>query len=645
MFGLAPMREGKSNVESGYYTFSGVTKGKKAIKYGVVKTRSNVHNWKHKFVLVSCRTWGVSTQRREVYMKPTTQMRSYLNVEKRALLATFQSEGKKHLEEWFDVVTLDNIEFYGIAKRTHPRVPKLLQKIAHLYGATANKMKKEVLGDVTASSGTPSELKDVDIPSTEGGEDMAPSPPAVEAGASSAPAVASDPAMAPSSAPEASSSPAPTVAPIRPGSPLGRIKRGRQPSPSPQAGEGSEGKSIDSSALVQKKRKRTSEKIPSGGDEEEIIDMTVGREHELPQVATDRPAQGGERDPNLSSDDENLKRFLARLDTIVVSDDEVQEVAPSHDTAEGASEKVADDETEAVASPPKQKRRLKKKAEKEADSEDLATGREIIVAPQPPVAPKEGRRTRSKKCETEKKLPSLDLPTTLLPTDHPAHTTYEPPKRSILSSDSMLLSTNGDKAERHRMRVQWGREFITEKDKDIAEHLSDVQLRQWITQASVHQQILWTESLRRQEKTDQLIKNYVEQQITYKEEGNKKIADAISRAEEAVKKEKAAVDEFERYKTQLSNMEKNFINQRNETQSFKAKAEHAAEVCQGKEYEILSLKDDVDQLKKKNEDLERKLRDVEAALAKEKEAMAAKDQDLAILRAENDKYLARWTDQ
>ncbi|GAB2294551.1 hypothetical protein Dimus_028757 [Dionaea muscipula] len=126
MFGLSPCREGKLNVESGYYTFSAATKGKKATKYGVVKTRSNVHNWKHKFVLVSCRTWGVSTQQREVYMKPTTQMRSYLNAEERALLETFQSEGKKFLDEWFDVVTLDNIEYYGIAKRTHPRVPKLL---------------------------------------------------------------------------------------------------------------------------------------------------------------------------------------------------------------------------------------------------------------------------------------------------------------------------------------------------------------------------------------------------------------------------------------------------------------------------------------------------------------------------------------
>ncbi|GAB2292293.1 hypothetical protein Dimus_026541 [Dionaea muscipula] len=352
-------------------------------------------------------------------------------------------------------------------------VPKLLQKISQLYGPTANKVKKEVLDDAAASvsSGTPSELKDVDVPSTEGGKDVASSPPAPEAGASSAPVAASDPPVASPTAPEA--------VPIRPGSPLGRIRKAHQQSPSPQADEGSKGKSTDSSALVQKKRKRTAEKVIP--DEEEIIDTTVGWEHEL-------SAQGGERDPNLSSDDENLKRFLTRLDTIVVSDDEVQEVAPAKDAAEDAPEKVAEVESEAVASSPKQKKRRLKKAEKEAaaESETVAEGRELVVAPQPPVAPKEGRRTRSKKCETEKKLPFLDLPTNLLPTDSPAHTSYVPPKRSILSSDSMLLSTVKDKEERHLMRVQWGRECITEKDKDIAEHLSDVQLRQWITQASVH---------------------------------------------------------------------------------------------------------------------------------------------------------------
>ncbi|GAB2299564.1 hypothetical protein Dimus_038568 [Dionaea muscipula] len=121
MFGLSPMKESKSSADSGYYTFSAVTKGKKAIKYGVVKTRSNVHNWKHKFVLVSCRTWGVSTEQREVYTKPQRDMRAYLNKEERLMLETFQSEGKESLDEWFDVVTLDNIEHYSIATRTHPR--------------------------------------------------------------------------------------------------------------------------------------------------------------------------------------------------------------------------------------------------------------------------------------------------------------------------------------------------------------------------------------------------------------------------------------------------------------------------------------------------------------------------------------------
>ncbi|GAB2279127.1 hypothetical protein Dimus_013782 [Dionaea muscipula] len=319
-------------------------------------------------------------------MQPTTQMKSYLNPEERA--------------------------FFGYL----PGTPKLLQRISQLYGATANKVKNEVLGgDATASSGTRSELKDVNIPSAERTEDVASSPPAAEAGASTA-AVASD-------APVASPA-APAVAPIRPGSLLERIRMGRQQSPSPQAGEGSEGKSTDSSALVQKKRKRSAEEVPSGGDEEDIIDMTVGREDELPHDAASQPAQGGERDPNLSSDDENLKRFLARLDTIVVSDDEVQEMAPPQETAEGASEKVVEDEPEAVASPPKQKRRRLKKAEKEESH-----GRELALAPQPPAVKKDGGRvTRSNKCDTAKKLLSLELPTNLLPTDHPAHTSYVPPK-------------------------------------------------------------------------------------------------------------------------------------------------------------------------------------------------------------------------
>ncbi|GAB2290916.1 hypothetical protein Dimus_038131 [Dionaea muscipula] len=287
--------------------------------------------------------------------------------------------------------------------------------------------------------------------------------------------------MASPSVPEAAPS-APETAPIRLGSPLGRIRRGRQQLP--QAGEGSEEKSTDSVSLVQKKRKRSAEKaVP---DEEEIIDTTVGREHELSHDATSQPAQGGERDPNLSSDDENLKKFLARLDTIVVSDDdEVQEMAPPQDAGHVA-EKVVEADPEAVASPPKQKKRRLKKAEQEAEPEVVAEEKELAVAPQPPVVPKEGRRaTRSKKCETEKKLPSLELPQNLLPTNSAAPTSSVPSKRSILSSDSMLLSTSRDKEERHLMRVQWGRECMTEKDKEVAEHLSDEQLRQWITQASV----------------------------------------------------------------------------------------------------------------------------------------------------------------
>ncbi|GAB2294455.1 hypothetical protein Dimus_038298 [Dionaea muscipula] len=78
---------------------------------------------------------------------------------------------------------------------------------------------------------------------------------------------------------------------------------------------------------------------------------------------------------------------MAGLDSIVVLDDEVQEVAPPKDTS-GDVHEEAETESEPVALPPKQKRRLKKKTEKEADSEDVATGKELVVAPQPPVVPK-----------------------------------------------------------------------------------------------------------------------------------------------------------------------------------------------------------------------------------------------------------------
>ncbi|GAB2292945.1 hypothetical protein Dimus_038229 [Dionaea muscipula] len=212
--------------------------------------------------------------------------------------------------------------------------------------------------------------------------------------------------------------------------------------------------------------------------------MTVGREHELPQETTDQPAKEGEHDTTLSIDDTNLIKFMAGLDSIMTLDDEVQEVAPHKDTSGDVESEKA--EAEPVASSPKRKRTLKKKGEQEAEAEVVATGKEVGLAPQPSVAMGDrGRTTRSKKCETEKKkLLSLDLPTTLLPTNHPDHTTYEPPKRSILPSDSMLLCTGKEKDERHQMRVQWARESITEKDKDLAEHMTDVQLRQWTTHAA-----------------------------------------------------------------------------------------------------------------------------------------------------------------
>ncbi|GAB2282014.1 hypothetical protein Dimus_039507 [Dionaea muscipula] len=188
-------------------------------------------------------------------------------------------------------------------------MPKLLQRVVHLYGATANKVRDEVLGD--ASSGTPSELQDINIPQVERTDDVATSSAAPEMRASSPP-------------PEVAPAPTEDVAPIRPGSPLGRIRRERQQSASPQAAEESEGekKSTDSSALVQKKRKRAVDTAgTAGGNEEEIIDTTIGREHEQPDDASSHPVQG---------------------------DDEIQEVAPPQETVEVAEPVV--EVTETVAS-------------------------------------------------------------------------------------------------------------------------------------------------------------------------------------------------------------------------------------------------------------------------------------------------------
>ncbi|GAB2288108.1 hypothetical protein Dimus_022452, partial [Dionaea muscipula] len=131
----------------------------------------------------------------------------------------------------------------------------------------------------------------------------------------------------------------------------------------------------------------------------------------------------------------------------------------------------------------------------------------------------------------------------------------------------------------------------------------------------------------------------------YREEGDKKIVDAIARAEVATKKEKKATDEFERCKGQLSAMEKNFVAQRNETKSYKAKAEHAAAILSGKESEILSLKDDVEQLKREKAALEQRLKDAEIGWAEDKEKLAVKVKENEILQAENEKYHAKWKDQ
>ncbi|GAB2273042.1 hypothetical protein Dimus_039008 [Dionaea muscipula] len=432
-------------------------------------------------------------------------MRSYLNAEERALLDTFHSEGKKSLDEWFSVVTLDNIKYYGIAKRTHPRstiyfylklfwpnclefqlmilyvyygvgLPKLLQRVVHLYGATTKKVRDEILG--AASSGTPSELHGVTLSTADRTDYMATSSAAPETRASAPPEVASAPTQ--------------DVTLIRPGSPLGRIRRGQPQSASPQAAEKSEGeeKSTDSTALVQKERKRA-----AGGDEEEIIKKTIRREHELPDDASSHPAQGGERNLLLSSDDENLERFLTGLDTIVISDDEVQEVAPPPETVEVA-EHMVEVETETVASPPKQKKRRLRNGGKAvvatADDDEEGQGKKIVMAPEadPPAAPKSTRgkrKTGEKKSTKEKKLPSLEMPTNFLPTDSSAPTPSAPSqlKRSILSTNSMLMSMSKDQGERQATRVQWGSECMTTKDVEIAEKLTDVQLRQWLTQAYV----------------------------------------------------------------------------------------------------------------------------------------------------------------
>ncbi|GAB2279183.1 hypothetical protein Dimus_039332 [Dionaea muscipula] len=119
MYQLTPLKENKE--ESGYYYFNANVKGKKAVKYGVVQTRSNVKNWKVKFVLVTTNSWGVSTRQQEIFLKPMRQMRSYLKMDEMALRDTFITEGKKHLEHWFEIITLENLEKFNIATCAHPR--------------------------------------------------------------------------------------------------------------------------------------------------------------------------------------------------------------------------------------------------------------------------------------------------------------------------------------------------------------------------------------------------------------------------------------------------------------------------------------------------------------------------------------------
>ncbi|GAB2292639.1 hypothetical protein Dimus_026876 [Dionaea muscipula] len=139
----------------------------------------------------------------------------------------------------------------------------------------------------------------------------------------------------------------------------------KKPSPPPLTVEESVGDeaSAESTTLVKRKRAPASQTLVAAGGDEEIIDLTLGREKEdaADGAITQVTEQAGELellDLSLLGDDATLRKYLIVLNEIKVSDEEATDMAND------------------VASPPKKKQRklVKKGIVAAVGSEEIVGG-------------------------------------------------------------------------------------------------------------------------------------------------------------------------------------------------------------------------------------------------------------------------------
>ncbi|GAB2285862.1 hypothetical protein Dimus_020299 [Dionaea muscipula] len=414
MYQLTPLKENKE--ELGYYYFNANVKGKKAVKYGVVRTRSNVKNWKVKFILVTTKQLGVSTRRQEIYPKPPRRMRSYLENRRDGTSGHVHYRGKKYFEQWFEVITLENLEKFRIATCAHPLfracMANIFKRVVNILGPPGNAVVKEVLSDGVESSSSPSELRGV----------TAEPPPAKEEGGSS-------------SAPQQKATPpAPREEPLRPSSPRFKIMYGKRGEATPPGS--AEEKSADSQRPAPRKRTRAQTKaVATTGGEDEIIDFTTAVKTSHKSMT---PPQGRGR-----------RRSTRRT------------------RWETAEEPVWATDTE----PPKKK--PKRTLKKNGAAVSVATHAE--VAPQEKaiiVAP-----SKDKGKGITDPTPRLDLPPQLHPIDpvstqSPQTIAYSSPQWKVMPHHSIIVP-GPDKKAHEDLRLDWARGAMTKKDVEIATGLSD----------------------------------------------------------------------------------------------------------------------------------------------------------------------------
>ncbi|GAB2286224.1 hypothetical protein Dimus_020646 [Dionaea muscipula] len=626
MYQLAPLKDDKTGEESGYYYFNANVKGKKAVKYGVVQTQSNVKNWKVKFVLMTTSHWGVSTRQQEVYLKPIRQMRSYLKTDEMALQDTFISEGKKT---------------FGAMV---PSMANILKRVVHILGPPGNVVVAEVLGDGAGSSSSPSELRGV---ATE------PPPTREEGGSSSAPQQRTTP-------------PAPQEQqPLRPSSPRFKIMYGKRGEATPP-GSGGEEKSADSAALAPRKRTRAQTKTAAATGGEEVIDFTIGRENE-PNVddaasRVDVTAEGAEGENQYSPyvlEDLTLNQWSMVIDNLEIK------------RAVGATETAEETAGATATEPPKKKpkRTLKK------------NGAEVSVATHPGVEPQEKElivapaKDKGKGVTDPKRTnlpPQLELPPQLLPID-PA--TAQPPQKISFSSPRWkimphhsIIKPRPDKEAHEALRLEWARGAMTAKDVEVATGLSDEEISQHITASVVKVIIsdkvliltfdyhcmkltlvlqactLWTEAVRRRKEQEESLKSITASSSALKEASENAIANALQRAKDAEEKEQKAQSALKLKEKQMAAMEHNFTKSHNDFKHEQARAERAIEELKVRDNTISSMADDAKQMKKKYEVLERKYAALEEAKKKQRELVKQQEGEIQFLRDAEAKHQQQMLD-